>query len=62
MWLFEIKVNQSKSSQNNTVPPQYWDALVLTHLPLVPHTYASVGRINIGSDNGLSPIGRKAII
>ena len=32
----------------------------LTHLPLVPH--ASVNRVSIGSDNGLSLIRRQAII
>ena len=30
--------------------------------PLVPHIYASVNWISIGSDNGLSPIRRQAII
>ena len=34
---------------------------VLTHLPLVPHD-ASVNQVSIGSDNGLSPIQRQAII
>ena len=34
---------------------------MLTHLPLVPQ-YASVNRVNIGSDNGLSPGRRQAII
>ena len=33
-----------------------------THLPLVPHIYASVNWINFGSDNGLSPIRHQAII
>ena len=32
----------------------------LTHLPLVPH--ASVNRVGIGSDNGLSLFRRQAII
>ena len=35
---------------------------VLTLLPLVPHIYASVNRVRIGSDNGLSPIRRQTII
>ena len=34
----------------------------LTHLPLVPYIYASVNRVNIGSDNALSPIRCQAII
>ena len=34
----------------------------LTHLPLVPHIYASVNWVSCGSDNGLSPIQRQAII
>ena len=34
----------------------------LTHLPLVPYIYASVNQVSIGSDNGLSPIWRQAII
>ena len=35
----------------------------LTHLPLVPHLCVSESnRVNIGSDNGLSPILRQAII
>ena len=33
----------------------------LTHLPLVPHIYASVNWVRIGSDNGLSPVRRQAI-
>ena len=33
----------------------------LTHLPLVLH-HASVNQVSIGSDNGLSPIRRQAII
>ena len=33
---------------------------VLTHLPLVLHI--CVNRVSIGSDNGLSPIRRQAII
>ena len=33
-----------------------------SHLPLVPHIYASMNRVSIGSDNGLSPKRRKAII
>ena len=35
---------------------------VLTHLPLVPHIYASMNRVSIGSDDGLSPIPHQAII
>ena len=34
---------------------------ILTHLPK-RRIYASVTRVNIGSDNGLSPIRRQAII
>ena len=34
----------------------------VTHLPLVPHINASVNRVSIGSDNGLSPIRHQAII
>ena len=34
----------------------------LTHLPLVPYIYASENWVSIGSDNGLSPIRRQAII
>ena len=41
---------------------QMSDTLHLTHLPLVPHIYASVNRVSIGSDNGLSPIRHQAII
>ena len=33
----------------------------LSHIPLVPHIYVS-NRVSIGSDNGLSPIRRQAII
>ena len=33
----------------------------LTHVLLIPH-YASVNRVSIGSDNGLSPFRRQAII
>ena len=33
----------------------------LTHLPLVPHIHASVNRVTIVSDYGLSPIRRQAI-
>ena len=33
-----------------------------THLPLMLHIYASVNRVNIGSDNGLSPGWHHAII
>ena len=33
----------------------------LTHLRLV-RIYASVNRVSIGSDNGLSPVRRQAII
>ena len=35
--------------------------IMLTHLPLVPHMYASVNWINIGSGKGLAPIRRQAI-
>ena len=34
----------------------------LTHLPQVPHVYASVKQVSIGSDIGLLPIRRQAII
>ena len=34
----------------------------LIHLSLVPHIYASVNQVSIGSDDGLSPIWRQAII
>ena len=34
----------------------------LTVFPLVQHIYASVNQVSIGSDNGLSPIRRQAII
>ena len=34
----------------------------LIRLPLVPHKYAWVNRVNVGSDNGLSPIRRQVII
>ena len=35
----------------------------LTHFPLVPHiSYATENWVSIGSDNGLSPIRRQAII
>ena len=34
----------------------------LPHLPLVPYIYASVNRVSIASDNGLSPVRRQAII
>ena len=34
----------------------------LTHLPLVPHIYASVNWVSIGSDNGLWSIRHQAII
>ena len=37
-------------------------ALALTHLTLVPHIYTSVNRISVGSDNGLSPVRRQAIV
>ena len=36
--------------------------LQLTNFPLVPHIYASVNQVSIGSDNGLLPIRRQAII
>ena len=36
-------------------------AIGLTHLPLVPQ-YVYVNRVSIGSDNGMSPIRRQAII
>ena len=36
--------------------------VILTHLPLVPHIYASTNRVNIGLDNGLSPFRCQAII
>ena len=42
--------------------PHLSGAIVLTHLPLVLHIYASANRVNIRSDNGLSPIRRQAII
>ena len=35
--------------------------ILLTHLPLVPHIYASVHWAGIGSDNGLSPVRHQAI-
>ena len=35
---------------------------ILTHLPLVPHIYASVNWVIIGSGNGMSPVRRQAII
>ena len=35
--------------------------MVLTHFPLLPHIYASVNWVSIGSDNGLSPSRRQAI-
>ena len=35
---------------------------MLTRLPLMPHIYASVNRVSIGSDNGLPPIRRQAFI
>ena len=40
------------------------NAASLTHLPLVPHICVSESsnRVNIGSDNGLSPIQHQAII
>ena len=38
------------------------DEYLLTPLPLVPHIYASVNWVSIGSDNGLSPIRCQAII
>ena len=38
------------------------DPNIITHLPLVPYIYASVNRVSIGSDNGLSPSRRQAII
>ena len=34
----------------------------LTHHTLVPHIYVSVNHVSIGSDNGLAPIRRQAII
>ena len=34
---------------------------VLTHLPLVPHIYATENWVSIGSGNGLSPVGHQAI-
>ena len=34
----------------------------LSTLPLVLHIYASVNQVSLGSDNGLSPIRRQAII
>ena len=36
--------------------------VALTHPPLVLQIYASVNRVIIGSDNGLSPIRRQTII
>ena len=42
--------------------PRVAHAYIKTHLPLVPHIYASVNQISIGSDNGLSPIRSHAII
>ena len=36
--------------------------LLLTHVPLVPHIYASVNLVGVGSGNGLSPVRRQAII
>ena len=56
------------SKSQNARKPQWWrhpwmpaEALS-THLPLVPHIYASVNWVNIVSDNGLSPGRRQAII
>ena len=36
-------------------------AVLLTHLPLVPHICVSE-LVSIGSDNGLSPVRHKAIV
>ena len=38
------------------------DNVALTHLPLVPHIYASVNLISIGLGNGFLPIQCQAII
>ena len=38
------------------------NSITLTHLPLVPHICESVNQVSIGTDNGLSPIWRQAII
>ena len=39
-----------------------WVLGQLTHLPLVPHIHALINWVSIGSNNGLSPIWRQAII
>ena len=39
----------------------YYRELVNSSPPIVPHIYASLNRVSIGSDNGLSPIRRQAI-
>ena len=41
--------------------PWVWNNDNLTHLHLVPHIYASVNRVSISSDNGLSPIRRHTL-
>ena len=55
---------QSKLLQLITLITYYTQAvcsLMLTPLPLVPHIYASVNWVSMGSCNGLSPVPHQAI-
>ena len=64
--VFEIKIFSFKKMHlkmsSEKCRPFCLDLNVLTHLPLVQHIYASVNQVSIGSDNGLRPIWRQAII
>ena len=47
--------------KSTLVQAMAWCRQALTHLPLMPHIYATTNRVSIGWDNGLSPIRRPAI-
>ena len=60
-WLFFWKLSHADSKQNNAFSCRHYTHILLTHPPSC-RIYASVNWVSIGSDNGLSPIRRQAII
>ena len=56
-----INIDSGKMAPDGTKPLLEAMFTSLTHLSRVPHAYASVNWLSLGSGNGLSPVRRQAI-